>query len=118
MSSRGPATPDAGLFGPDSVTWRLHADPMLGVAGLRALMLQALHPRAAEAVSQRSTFREDILGRLTRTNEFIAVTTYGTTTQALSAGAHVRAVHAAMGAVDPGTGRGYRVDEPDLLAWV
>ncbi|GAA4346886.1 oxygenase MpaB family protein [Angustibacter luteus] len=118
MTSRRPPPPDVGLFGPGSVTWRLHADPMLGIAGLRALMLQALHPRAAEAVSQRSSFREDVWGRLTRTTEFIGVTTYGTTAQALSAGAHVRAVHAAMGAVDPGTGRGYRVDEPDLLAWV
>ena len=94
--------PDVGLFGPGSVTWRLHADPMLGIAGLRALMLQALHPRAAEAVSQHSTFREDVWGRLTRTTEFIGVTTYGTTAQALSAGAHVRAVHAAMGVGGPG----------------
>jgi uncharacterized protein (DUF2236 family) len=110
--------PDPGLFGPESVTWRLHADPMLGIAGLRALMLQALHPRAAEAVSQNSRFREDVWGRLFRTTEFIAVTTYGTTAQALSAGAHVRAVHSAMAAVDPATGHGYRVDEPELLAWV
>jgi uncharacterized protein (DUF2236 family) len=91
---------------------------VLGIAGLRALMLQALHPRAAEAISQNSTFREDVWGRLSRTTEFIGVTTYGTKAQALSAGAHVRAVHAAMGVVDPVSGHGYRVDEPELLAWV
>ncbi|WP_426562210.1 oxygenase MpaB family protein [Angustibacter sp. McL0619] len=116
-TSRTPG-PDPGLFGPGSVTWRLHADPVLGVAGLRALMLQALHPRAAEAISQNSAFREDVWGRLSRTTEFIGVTTYGTTAQALSAGAHVRAVHAAMATVDPISGHGYRVDEPELLAWV
>ncbi len=112
------ADPDLGLFGPRSVTWRLHADPMMGLAGLRALMLQALHPRAAEAVGQHSSFREDVWGRLTRTSEFIAVTTFGTRAQALSAGAHVRALHALMQAVDPESGHAYRVDEPELLAWV
>lgn len=109
---------DLGLFGPASVTWRLHADPMLGLAGLRALILQALHPRAAEAVGQHSSFREDVWGRLTRTSEFVAVTTFGTRAQALSAGAHVRSLHAMMSAVDPVTGHGYRVDEPELLLWV
>ncbi|GAB3597488.1 oxygenase MpaB family protein [Angustibacter peucedani] len=112
------ADPDLGLFGPTSVTWRLHADPVLGLAGLRALMLQALHPRAAEAVGQHSSFREDVWGRLARTSEFVAVTTYGTRGEALSAGAHVRALHALMSAVDPATGHGYRVDEPELLTWV
>src|SRR5689334_18634886 len=81
-------------------------------------MLQALHPRAAEVVNQNSTFREDVWGRLTRTTDFIGVTTYGTTAQALSAGARVRAVHAAMATVDPATGHGYRADEPELLTWV
>ena len=57
MPSPSPPGPDPGLFGPESVTWRLHAEPVLGVAGLRALMLQALHPRAAEVVNQNSTFR-------------------------------------------------------------
>jgi uncharacterized protein (DUF2236 family) len=113
-----PDGPDVGLFGPGSQSWRLHADPMLGVAGLRALLLQALHPMAAEAVSQQSAFRDDVWGRLRRTTEFVAVVTFGTNAQALSAGAHVRAVHAAMAAVDPQTGRGYRVDDPELLAWV
>lgn len=107
-----------GLFGPGSVTWRLHSDAMLGMAGLRALMMQALQPQAAEAVSQYSTFRQDVWGRLTRTSEFVGVTTFGSTTQALSAGAHVRAVHATMSGSDPHTGDLYRVDAPELLGWV
>ena len=67
---------DAGLFGPDSVTWRVHAEPLMAVAGLRALLLQALHPVAVAAFAEHSTYREDWWGRLSRTGEYIAVTTF------------------------------------------
>src|SRR4029079_16335656 len=87
VSRTRPTAPDAGLFGPGSVTWRLHADPMLGIAGLRALMLQALHPRAAQAFNQHSTFRDDVWGRLARTVAFIGATTFDSTPEALAAGA-------------------------------
>ncbi len=109
---------DVGLFGPGSVTWRLHAEPLLGLAALRALLLQALEPHVAHAAGQRSSMGDDVWGRLQRTTEFLGVTTYGTSAQALSVGAHVRALHAAMAAVDPGTGDGVRIDDPVLLAWV
>ncbi|MDQ0792065.1 uncharacterized protein (DUF2236 family) [Streptomyces sp. B1I3] len=57
--------PDPGLFGPGSVTWQMHADPMMWVAGVRALYLQALHPRAVRGVMQNSDFRRNWgLGRL------------------------------------------------------
>ena len=74
------------------MTWRLHADPMFGIAGLRALLLQALHPVAAQGVSDNSSFRTDTWGRFTRTAEFVAVTTYGTTAEALTMGARVQAL--------------------------
>jgi len=111
-------TSDAGLFGPGSVTWRLHGDPSYAVAGLRALLLQALHPVAAYGVAEHSSFRQDVWGRLTRTAEFVAVTTYGTTAEALTMGARVQALHTTMSGVEPSTGRTYRADDPDLLAWV
>ena len=85
---------DAGLFGPDSVTWRVHAEPLMGVAGLRALLLQALHPVALAAFSEHSTYRQDWWGRLSRTAEYIAVTTFGSTTDAMFAASRVRAIHA------------------------
>lgn len=111
-------TADAGLFGPGSVTWRLHADPMFGIAGLRALLLQSLHPVAAEGVSQNSQFRSDPWGRFQRTAEFVAVTTFGTTSEALTMGARVQSLHSRMSGNDPATGKGFRVDRSDLLAWV
>jgi uncharacterized protein (DUF2236 family) len=114
----GDTRTDPGLFGPASVTWRLHADPMLGVAGLRALLLQALHPQAAEGVSQNSSFRTDAWGRLARTADYVGMITFGSTAEAMITGARVRAVHGQLTAVDPATGRRFSMDQPDLLIWV
>ncbi|MER7564496.1 oxygenase MpaB family protein [Streptomyces sp. NPDC048523] len=111
-------TADPGLFGPSSVTWQLHGDPMMWVAGIRALYLQALHPRALRGVMQNSDFRRDAWGRLMRTANFVGTTTYGTTEAAEKAGARVRKIHGMLGATDPDTGERYGVDEPELLLWV
>ncbi|HEY9327764.1 MAG TPA: oxygenase MpaB family protein [Streptomyces sp.] len=110
--------PDPGLFGPASVTWQLHGDPMMWVAGVRALYLQALHPRAVRGVMQNSDFREDAWGRLMRTAGFVGTITYGTTDAAEQAGARVRKIHRLLKATDPLTGETYGVDEPELLLWV
>ncbi len=109
---------DVGLFGPDSVAWRLHADPAMLVGGLRALLVQALEPRAMAAVDQHSDFRTDPWGRLRRTTEFVMTTTYGDTRSAEAAGELVRRIHSHIQGVDPVTGRTYRADDPDLLLWI
>ncbi|MFF5313436.1 oxygenase MpaB family protein [Streptomyces massasporeus] len=109
---------DPGLSGPESVTWQLHSDPMMWIAGVRALYLQALHPRAVRGVVQNSDFRRDAWGRLMRTASFVGTTTYGTTEAAERAGARVRKIHRMLTATDPDTGERYGVDEPALLMWV
>lgn len=109
---------DLGLFGPGSVTWRVHEEPVLFVAGLRSLYLQALHPRAIAGVAQNSDFRADPWGRLIRTIRYVGTTIYGTTAQARAAGRRVAARHARLRATDPITGEEFRVDAPDLLRWV
>jgi uncharacterized protein (DUF2236 family) len=109
---------DTGLFGPDSVTWRVHGDVSMGLAGLRALFLQALHPLAMAGVEQHSGFRADPWGRLRRTAEYVGVTTFGSTVQAEQAAARVRAIHRKLSGIDPGSGAPFRVDHPDLLLWV
>ncbi|MFI6807941.1 oxygenase MpaB family protein [Streptomyces luteogriseus] len=109
---------DPGLFGPDSVTWQVHSDPVMWIAGVRALYLQALHPRAVRGVMQNSDFRRDAWGRLMRTASFVGTTTYGTTEAAERAGARVRKIHRMLTATDPDTGERYGVDEPALLMWV
>ncbi|MDG4803059.1 oxygenase MpaB family protein [Micromonospora sp. WMMD980] len=111
-------TDDIGLFGPGSVTWKVHEEPVLIVAGLRSLYLQALHPRAMAGVAQNSNYRSDAWGRLVRTATYVATTIYGTTAEAEAAGRRLRGLHARMRATDPATGEEFRVDEPDLLRWV
>ncbi|WP_153068630.1 oxygenase MpaB family protein, partial [Streptomyces orinoci] len=110
--------PDPGLFGPASVTWQLHGDPVMWIAGVRALWLQALHPRTVRGLTQNSTFEQDPWGRLLRTARFVAATTYGTGDAAQRAGAAVRGIHCRLSAVDPDTGERYRIDDPELLLWV
>ena len=109
---------DAGIFGPDSVAWRIHADPVMLVGGLRALLVQALEPRAMAAVDQHSAFREDPWGRLERTTQFVLATTYGDTIDAEAAAVHVREVHRPIHGVDEVTGQRYSANDPDLLLWI
>ncbi|MEV8566237.1 oxygenase MpaB family protein [Streptomyces sp. NPDC051322] len=115
---------DPGLFGPASVTWQAHADPIMWVAGIRALYLQALHPRAVRGVTQNSSAFDgrsggrESWGRLMRTAGFVGTISYGTTAAAEQAGARVRKIHSLLGATDPGTGERYGIGESELLLWV
>ncbi|WP_411102721.1 oxygenase MpaB family protein [Streptomyces sp. cmx-4-9] len=112
------AGPDPGLYGPESVTWQCHGDPMMWIAGVRALYLQALHPRAVRGVMANSVFARDAWGRLLRTADFVGTLTYGTAEAAERAGEKVREIHRRLSATDPETGLAFRVDEPGLLLWV
>lgn len=103
----------------------MHGDPMMWVAGFRALYPQALHPRTVRGVMRNSTAfdrqksgRRDAWGRLMRTANFVGTATYGTSEAAEKAGARVRKIHTMLTAVDPETGKRYRIDEPELLLWV
>lgn len=107
-----------GLFGPDSVTWKVHKEPILLLGGLRSLYLQALHPRAVAGIAQNSGFRSDPWGRLNRTSEYVGTVIYGTTDEVELAASRIRRLHSRMTATDPRTGEKFRIDEPDLLRWV
>jgi uncharacterized protein (DUF2236 family) len=108
-----------GFFGPDSITWRVHSDPAFSVGGIRALLLQALHPVAMDGVDQfSSAFATDPWARLTRTAEYVATLSFGTRRDALRAVRRVRGLHRGKSAVEETTGRAYAVDDADLLLWV
>jgi uncharacterized protein (DUF2236 family) len=109
----------AGLFGPDSVTWRIMGEPVIWVAGLRSLYLQALNPRAMRAIWQNSGFadRGEAWGRFVRTAEFVRVRTYGTAAEADRAGRRIRKIHGTLTGTDA-DGSTIRLDEPELLLWV
>src|SRR5215813_9178347 len=115
-----PGREDEGLFGPGSVTWRIMSSPIMWVAALRALYLQALHPRVIRGTLQNApgiTEAVDGWARLRRTRMFIETRTFGTTAEAERAGRRVRKIHQGLTGTDP-DGTRYRVDEPGLLLWV
>ena len=109
---------DPGLFGPQSVVWKVHADfSAMMVGGLSSLMIQALHPRALAAVWDHSNFRQQLKARLGRTALFVASTTYGGVELATQSIQRVNAIHSKIQGIDL-QGQTYRADEPDLLRWV
>jgi len=118
MATTSPSGTDFGLFGPGSMAWRLHREPALLVGGLRALMVQALHPLAIAAVADHSDYRTDVWGRYARTTNYVVTTIFGTTRQAEAVGLRVREVHRPIRGVDRVTGRPYAADDPDLLLWI
>jgi uncharacterized protein (DUF2236 family) len=109
---------DDGLFGPASVTWRMSADLASPVAGLRSLLMQALHPLAMAGVDQHSGWRRDPIGRLAATTAYLATVTFGERAAAVRAAARVRRIHDHVRGVDAVTGRPYAAGDPALLLWV
>ncbi len=121
VTAPGPETPrtDHGLYGPGSVTWRIMGEPVIWVAGFRALYLQALHPRVMRGTWQNTSFAKpgEAWGRFVRTTQFVSYRTYGTMAQVDRAGRRVRKIHASLTGTDT-DGNQFRLDEPELLLWV
>jgi uncharacterized protein (DUF2236 family) len=109
---------DPGLFGPTSACWKVHADfTSMLIGGISALLMQMLHPLALSGVWDHSNFREDMLGRLRRTGQFISGTTFGSRADADKLIARVHAIHETVHGIAP-DGRTYSANDPDLLTWV
>jgi uncharacterized protein (DUF2236 family) len=109
---------DDGFFGPASVSWRISGDLAAPVAGLRALMIQALHPLAMAGVDQHSDWRADPVGRLAATSAYLATITFGERGSAERAATRVRRIHKQVTGVDGETGESYAAGDPALLLWV
>ena len=112
-----PVSGDVGLFGPTSVTWRVHADSSMLIGGIRALLLQTMHPLAMAGVADHSAYRTDPTGRLWRTASFVGTTTFGTTDEAHHAVKIVKNVHKRVVGQAP-DGQPYAANDPHLMAWV
>lgn len=104
-------------FTPDDPIWRVHADAAMFPGGIRALLLQSLHPLAMAGVAGHSGYKGDPWGRLQRTSEFLATTTFGTIDHAQEQIAKVRSIHDRVRG-KAADGRPYSASDPLLLAWV
>ncbi len=104
-------------FAPDSAIVRVHGDASMFIGGIRALLLQTLHPVAMRAVAEHSGYRGDMWGRLHRTSRFLAVTTFGVEDDAEQMIGVIRSIHQRVtGVMDDGTP--YEASDPHLLQWV
>lgn len=95
----------------------VHGDASMFVGGLRALLLQSLHPLAMAGVAGHSGYQGDPWGRLQRTSHFLAVTTFGSADDAEAMVARIRAIHERVNGV-AADGRPYSASDPHLLRWV
>lgn len=108
---------DAGLFGPDSVTWKVLSHPSTLLGGVRALVLQTLDPLTIAGVAQHSRFREEPIGRLQTTARFVTIAAFGTTGQIGRECAVIRRVHERVKGVTD-DGRPYSASDPAQLLFV
>ena len=109
--------PDPGLLGPDSISWRVIGDATAFVGGIRALLVQTAHPEVVAGVEQHSRYRDDPLGRLTRTSVYVTETTYGAMPEVEAAVAVVRGAHRPVRGRSE-RDRPYSAARPEMAAWV
>ena len=108
---------DPGLYGPDSVTWRIISDVSGFMAGLRALMVQASHPEVVDGFSDHSQLHQDPIGRISRTGDYVAVTSFGAMPEVDQMVSMVKKIHERVKGVSS-RGKAYSANQPDLAAWV
>lgn len=112
---------DGGYFGPGSAIWAVHGSMTTLVAGIQALLIQALHPGALAGVHENSNYRSDPLGRLAGTIRWIFTVSYGDTSAAREASNKVLRIHEHIRGsytANDGAQRPYTANDPDLLRWI
>ena len=108
---------DPGLYGPGSVSWAVLADVATFVGGVRGLLIQAAHPEVVAGVGGHSRYKEDPLGRLSRTTSYVTATTYGAMPEVEQAVAQVQRIHRMVSGVSS-RGVSYDAADPGFSAWV
>ncbi len=112
---------DAGLFKPTDAAWVVHADVATMIGGIRALLLQALHPGSLAGVMQHSRYEEDALCRLSGTIRWLTICTFGSKEALEVESARVRQMHERVKgkfSTNDGSERSYKASDSDLLMWV
>jgi uncharacterized protein (DUF2236 family) len=109
---------DAGLFGPDSVSWQVNRETTVLFGGARALLMQAAHPLVLAGARQTGFYERNPWKRLERTLQMTYTITFGTRADALEAARRINQVHRDVHGIDEVTGLPYDANDPDLLLWV
>lgn len=108
---------DPGLHGPNSVTWTVMGDVASLIGGIRGLLIQAAHPEVVAGVGDHSRYREDPLGRLSRTSAYVTATSFGAMPEVEQAVATVQRIHSRVRGVSE-RGVPYDAGDPGFSAWV
>jgi uncharacterized protein (DUF2236 family) len=112
---------EPGLYLPTDAPWVVHADFGTLVGGIRALLMQALHPGSLTGVANHSRYEQDALGRLAGTIRWLTVTTFGSHTAVANESGRVNRMHTRVTGeyqTAGGEQRPYKAADPDLLLWV
>lgn len=112
---------DLGLFKPTDAPWVVHADIATLIGGIRALLMQALHPGSLAGVAQHSRYEADPLGRLAGTTKWLTILTFGSTQSIAKESARVNAMHkkvVGQYSDKAGEAHDYKAADQDLLLWV
>ncbi len=112
---------DVGLFAPTDAPWIIHRDFSTLVGGVRALLMQALHPGSLAGVAQHSRYEQDPLGRLSGTIRWLTVTTFGSVEAVQNEAGRVNRMHTKVSGeyqTAQGETSSYRAADPRLLLWV
>ena len=108
---------DPGLFGPESITWKIMGDVSSFIGGIRALLIQAAHPEVAAGVANHSTYRDDPLGRLSRTASYVTATAFGAMPEVEKSIKMVSSAHRPVVGTSS-RGEKYSAGNPEMAAWV
>ena len=108
---------DPGLFGPGSATWEVMGRVTTFIGGIRGLLVQACHPEVVAGVHEHSRYRDDPLGRLSRTAHYVTVTSFGAMPEVEEVASYVRRRHRRVAGMSH-RGRPYDASAPALSAWV
>lgn len=108
---------DPGLCGPGSISWRVIGDVSVFIGGIRALLIQAAHPEVVAGVDDHSRYRDDPLGRLSRTSFYVTSATFGAMPEVKEAIDLVNSAHQGVSGTSH-RGQAYSASTPELAAWV
>jgi len=106
------------FFEPNSISWKVVGHPVALIGGMRALIVQTLHPLAMAGVAQHSDFRADPLKRLRGTSAYVASVVFGDRATAIAAAERVKKIHTRVKGTDPVTGKAYAANDPETMLWV